>query len=595
MERKGTPLPFQKLLCTRWLVRGKVIYNILLNWEELKAYFAVTVPRADASCLYKAREALGMLEDPVNLLYFHYVSPIVTEFERVHSLFQTTDADPKELVSEHHKSLQDRILDRNGKPLPLNMVDYGAKFMHELYTFINQRNHSAEAVGKYPLLNKATVDNDTPLPGYLFEEIISILLEIVRILQHVCSRGHRGVRVYLRGKDGELRRVTASGGPPDPVLANTPQLFLSSAIQELLTLLFDPRTMKEDEIWMAGKENGEETTKSSQQSSFSQGYGSQASKGKYEGFGSSPINQGDNLVNQVRGIVERVMSPSGDTKKLGLDFLQGEKGDYQPLSLPSIGSSVPCLPQSSSHLHIPVLSTSHPTKYKAHRAGRAGGGWESDEDAQEASTSPLNSEIDLPIGLADHHPSEEQVAGVIEEEFLNCVVDPKITWPLDHDRLVELCQKCTVFDITLLLGKIDEKVAVLINSLHYLEVSQAAVSQDGPDGSQVTIDSEDKLELNFSSTKILTDNVTLPTTLTIVPISPMNSTSSLKLSMNVGPPWPDGCFDKLGRDNIDTNFWAIGDYNTQNGYLQALFRDVPVKRKRTEAEVCCRQEEDGGS
>ncbi|XP_042234308.1 AP-4 complex accessory subunit Tepsin-like isoform X2 [Homarus americanus] len=335
--------------------------------------------------------------------------------------------------------------------------------------------------------------------------------KIVRILQHVCSRGHRGVRVYLRGKDGELRRVTASGGPPDPVLANTPQLFLSSAIQELLTLLFDPRTMKEDEIWMAGKENGEETTKSSQQSSFSQGYGSQASKGKYEGFGSSPINQGDNLVNQVRGIVERVMSPSGDTKKLGLDFLQGEKGDYQPLSLPSIGSSVPCLPQSSSHLHIPVLSTSHPTKYKAHRAGRAGGGWESDEDAQEASTSPLNSEIDLPIGLADHHPSEEQVAGVIEEEFLNCVVDPKITWPLDHDRLVELCQKCTVFDITLLLGKIDEKVAVLINSLHYLEVSQAAVSQDGPDGSQVTIDSEDKLELNFSSTKILTDNVTLPT------------------------------------------------------------------------------------
>ncbi|KAG7163211.1 hypothetical protein Hamer_G002301 [Homarus americanus] len=58
-----------------------------------------------------------------------------------------TDADPEELVL-HHKSLQDRNLYRNGKPLPLNMVDYGAKFMHELYTFINQQNHSAEAVGK---------------------------------------------------------------------------------------------------------------------------------------------------------------------------------------------------------------------------------------------------------------------------------------------------------------------------------------------------------------------------------------------------------------------------------------------------------------
>ncbi|KAG7178188.1 hypothetical protein Hamer_G003981 [Homarus americanus] len=146
-ERKGTPLPFQKLACTRWLVRGKVIYNILLNWKELKAYFAVVVPRAGLYCRYKAREFLGMLEDPINLLYFHFVS----EFERVNSLFQTSDADPEELISElalHHKSLQDRVLDRNGKLLPLNMVDYGAKFMHELHTFINQQNHSAEAVGK---------------------------------------------------------------------------------------------------------------------------------------------------------------------------------------------------------------------------------------------------------------------------------------------------------------------------------------------------------------------------------------------------------------------------------------------------------------
>ncbi|KAG7171889.1 hypothetical protein Hamer_G000820, partial [Homarus americanus] len=141
-EQKGTPLPFQRHTCTRWLVRGKVIYNILLNWEELKAYFAVAVPRADTSYHYKAREILGMLEDPVNLLYFHCV---------------TNHADPEELVSElvlHHKSLQDRILDRNGKPLPLNMVDYGAKFMHELYTFINQQNQSAEAVGKVDEVKK---------------------------------------------------------------------------------------------------------------------------------------------------------------------------------------------------------------------------------------------------------------------------------------------------------------------------------------------------------------------------------------------------------------------------------------------------------
>ena len=31
-----------------------------------------------------------------------------------------------------------------------------------------------------------------------------------------------------------------------------------------------------------------------------QGYGSSVPKGKYEGFGSTPINRGDNLVTQVR-------------------------------------------------------------------------------------------------------------------------------------------------------------------------------------------------------------------------------------------------------------------------------------------------------
>ena len=36
-ERMGTPLPFQKSSKTRWLVRGKVFYNCLVNWEELKA------------------------------------------------------------------------------------------------------------------------------------------------------------------------------------------------------------------------------------------------------------------------------------------------------------------------------------------------------------------------------------------------------------------------------------------------------------------------------------------------------------------------------------------------------------------------------
>jgi hypothetical protein len=31
-------LPFEKPFM-QWLVRGKIMFNILMNWEELKAYF----------------------------------------------------------------------------------------------------------------------------------------------------------------------------------------------------------------------------------------------------------------------------------------------------------------------------------------------------------------------------------------------------------------------------------------------------------------------------------------------------------------------------------------------------------------------------
>lgn len=382
----------------------------------------------------------------------------------------------------------------------------------------------------YPLLNKATVDNDAPIPGYLFEEIIKLshhssghrqllvdfLLtrlqssswpgkqKVIRILQHTCSRGHRGVRVYLRGKDGEIRKAAASGGPPDPVLANTPQLFLSSAIQELLALLFDPRTMKDDELWMAGKENSEGSNSSSQESSCTRGYGSYGTKGKYQGFGSSPVSQGENLVTQVRGIVERVMSPSGDAKRFGMDFLQGEKGDYQPLSLPSLGSSLSCPSQLAQQPHIPVLSTSHSTRYKAHRTGRPGGGWESDEETQEASS--LNSETDLSLGLADQQQGEEQIPGIVEEEFLSNIFDAKMSWPVDHDRLVELCQKCAALDLAVLLEKINGKIVFLNDSTTQLEGSE--VNHSG--ASQMISTTENKLETGISSKEVLTNSAVLP-------------------------------------------------------------------------------------
>ena len=56
--RMGTPSPFQKSSTTRRLVRGKIIYNCLVNWEELRAYFTVAIPETNHESRYKARTLL---------------------------------------------------------------------------------------------------------------------------------------------------------------------------------------------------------------------------------------------------------------------------------------------------------------------------------------------------------------------------------------------------------------------------------------------------------------------------------------------------------------------------------------------------------
>ena len=102
-----------------------MLYNFLINWEELKAYFAAAEHASSQDSRYKARTILEMLNDPINFLYFHFVSPLVTEFENMNAFYQATNADPEEMHNEQsidYKSLCSRIYDPHGDLLPLEKV-----------------------------------------------------------------------------------------------------------------------------------------------------------------------------------------------------------------------------------------------------------------------------------------------------------------------------------------------------------------------------------------------------------------------------------------------------------------------------------------
>ena len=97
------PLLSDKLSSARWLVRLKVMFNILVNWQELKAYFTCAELATDKmGSQYKARLLKEMLSDDSNYLYFVFATPVGEEFERMYSLFQQTKVDAHTLYRDLH-------------------------------------------------------------------------------------------------------------------------------------------------------------------------------------------------------------------------------------------------------------------------------------------------------------------------------------------------------------------------------------------------------------------------------------------------------------------------------------------------------------
>ncbi len=122
----SVPSPFTKFSQTLWLARGKVLYNLKVNWEELKAYFMCALENAGSDVRYKLRTILQELNNERNLMYVIFLVPVIQEFERVNSKFQTSGEDgPIQDLVLLHKVLKARIFDTNGHRLKLENIDFG--------------------------------------------------------------------------------------------------------------------------------------------------------------------------------------------------------------------------------------------------------------------------------------------------------------------------------------------------------------------------------------------------------------------------------------------------------------------------------------
>lgn len=105
--------PFAKYCTTRWLVRGRVIKNILDNWDELALYFSIQASEPSADFRYTVRQLHLMLKDSQNRLFFTFLHGFVKDFEILNAKFQATNPNPEALFRELktlYLSVKKRIL-----------------------------------------------------------------------------------------------------------------------------------------------------------------------------------------------------------------------------------------------------------------------------------------------------------------------------------------------------------------------------------------------------------------------------------------------------------------------------------------------------
>ncbi|XP_015211857.2 AP-4 complex accessory subunit Tepsin isoform X1 [Lepisosteus oculatus] len=247
---------------------------------------------------------------------------------------------------------------------------------------------------KVPTLMKATADDETPCPGYLFEEIgnfsresvgcsqclleyllerlqvdsCHVKLKVLKILLHLCSSASPHLVTELRRNITFVQEATVFSGPPDPIHGNVFYQRVRMAAQELASVLF------------ADTVSPQPTLSPCKAAMPSLGMGSDSGlRSGVQGFGYSPGRHGssgtllDRIQKAAEVVVSAVLPP---TEHNGIRL---HENNYQPVVAPSavVEVAVPACPCSVSVRGV-----------RAQRCpGQPGGGWEESDSGHSSQNS----------------------------------------------------------------------------------------------------------------------------------------------------------------------------------------------------------------
>ncbi|XP_033630619.1 AP-4 complex accessory subunit tepsin-like isoform X1 [Asterias rubens] len=200
-------------------------------------------------------------------------------------------------------------------------------------------------VQKLPMILKSTSDDDTPTPGYLYQELsdltyvssgycnslLDVLVDrldksshhvkfkVLRVMKHVVENGSEEFRAGLLRRSAGIQHATKFSGPPDPLHGNAPYIAVRSAAKQLSEVLFDTEQCRSQEA------------SSPRKMAPSSGIGSSRSGITMQGFGNTvaPVHKQKSFTETVKGGFQQ-LAESFRESTTPPAFLRVES-DYKPL------------------------------------------------------------------------------------------------------------------------------------------------------------------------------------------------------------------------------------------------------------------------
>ncbi|XP_068888484.1 AP-4 complex accessory subunit tepsin isoform X1 [Aphelocoma coerulescens] len=242
-------------------------------------------------------------------------------------------------------------------------------------------------LSRLPVLLRGTADDDTPCPGYLFEEIAKIShespgssqcllehlltrlqssschvkLKVLKILLHTCSQGSPQFVLQLKRNANFIREAAVFSGPPDPLHGNSLNQKVRAAAQDLATILFSDAPLPQPLALPTRPPAPAGMGSSPSPCGSLQGFGFSSDKSGSASTGEALLSS---LQRAAEAVAQAVLPAPGGPQRLRGDL---PEDTYEPVRAPS--------PASSPAMPPPAPPTPRGSRV-SHQPGLAGGGWE---------------------------------------------------------------------------------------------------------------------------------------------------------------------------------------------------------------------------